>query len=260
MKDEKKIKDKVVAQFSRSAEQYVISPSHALGNDLNLMVEWLKPRPEWKALDVATGGGHVAKRLAPLVTHVVASDLTETMLLHAKRFIGEAASNVSYVAADAEHLPFGNHSFDLVTCRLAAHHFPNPRKFVSECARVLKPRGRLLLIDNIVPADDALDSFVNRLEFLRDESHVRCLRLEEWKQWLAAAGFSIVKEKIRKKTLDFPVWVRRTAGSAEQIEKVTHYILSAPRDHQQYIGLQLDQAGKIAEIQLDEWMALLEMV
>ncbi|MCZ8517929.1 MULTISPECIES: class I SAM-dependent methyltransferase [Paenibacillus] len=249
-------KDQVRDQFTRNASRYVTSTTHAKGDDLGRLADWLELQPQWKVLDIATGGGHTAKTLAPLVKTVIAVDLTRPMLETARTFISESYDNVEYVVADAEDLPFLDDTFDAVTCRIAAHHFPSPERFVREAARVLKPGGRLLLIDNVVPDDDALDAFVNRLELLRDESHVRCHRIGEWEEWMRQAGMSGLASRTRKKTFDYTTWVRRTARSEDQVDTVTQHILLADARLQQYIGLVRQPDGAISRIHIDEWMAV----
>lgn len=255
--DDKKVKETVKEQFSANAKKYVTSETHAKGNDLPLLIEWLEPSSDWTVLDVATGGGHVTKQLAPHVAHVISTDLTRQMLVVARDHIRKDCKNVSFVVADAENLPFLDESFDVVTCRIAAHHFPNPKQFIAESARVLRPEGYLLLIDNVVPDDQQLDEFVNMLEKLRDESHVRCCTIQEWTEWAEGASLEIVKSKVRKKQFDFPTWVRRTTKSEDQVKQVEKHILEASKEMQEYCGLVIE-GGKIISIHIDEWMVLLK--
>jgi ubiquinone/menaquinone biosynthesis C-methylase UbiE len=126
------IKAIVQEQFARNAEKYVKSESHAKANDLSEMIDWLVPNSSWVALDIATGGGHVTKALSPHVGQVFSTDLTHQMLEAAKRHLDVACKNVWYVIADSESLPFLDEAFDVVVCRIAPHHFPNPDRFVSE--------------------------------------------------------------------------------------------------------------------------------
>ena len=123
----------VKQRFGATAEKYVRSTDHSQGESLDRLVALVDPRPEWRALDIATGGGHTALALAPRVREVVATDLTAEMLAAAERFIrGQGAANVTFREADAMALPFGDAEFDLVTCRIAPHHFPDAAQFVRE--------------------------------------------------------------------------------------------------------------------------------
>jgi ubiquinone/menaquinone biosynthesis C-methylase UbiE len=252
-----KIKEAVQNQFAKNAEKYVKSETHAKADDLNQLVEWLSPGADWLCLDIATGGGHVTKAISPHVAHVFATDLTQPMLEAAQKHLKESCDNVFYVVADAEALPFLSESFDAVTCRIAAHHFPNPQAFVNEVSRVLKPGGKFLLIDNIAPEDKKLDLFVNTLEKLRDESHVRSYSIAEWMNWINDSALREQQSLIRKKTFPYPVWVRRTAKSEQQVQQVTQYIEAAEKEIHEYFSVVV-QDGQIVSLQVDEWMALFE--
>lgn len=256
--DEQQIKQKVKEVFGKNAEKYVTSESHAKGSDLPLLVEWIKPDSDWVMLDIATGGGHVTKTLAPYVGTVFSTDLTEEMLANTAKHLNEEFKNIWYVVADAEKLPFLEGTFDLVTCRIAPHHFPNPGQFIEEAGRVLKHGGKFLLIDNVAPEDEALDEFMNMVEKLRDESHVRALSISQWKELMTKAGLQEIKSINRKKTFQFPSWVARTAGSQAQMERVEQYILDSSKEIQDYFSVKINQDNRVESHQIDEWMALYE--
>lgn len=255
--DKDEIKAKVQDQFGKNAEKYVASESHAKASDLSEMIEWLNLKSTHVALDIATGGGHVTKALSPHVGHVFSTDLTHQMLGAAKKHLDLTCHNVWYVLADSEFLPFLEETFDIVVCRIAAHHFPNPAKFVDEVGRVLKPGGRFLLIDNVAPEDRQLDEFMNKLEKLRDESHVRCYSTLEWNGWFEKAGLVEKQSILRKKTHNFPVWVRRTTETEEQVQKVEEHILTAEMELQTYFSVTMEQ-DQIKSLQIDEWMVMLQ--
>ncbi|TCP30219.1 methyltransferase family protein [Scopulibacillus darangshiensis] len=248
-------KQKVRSQFAKNAEKYVTSESHAKGADLTLLIEWLNPESHWTALDIATGGGHVAKALSPFVEHVFATDLTKEMLANTAKHLNQSYQNIWYVIADAESLPFLDRTFDIVTCRIAPHHFPNPERFIKEVARVLKPNGSFLMIDNVVPEERNLAEFMNEMEKLRDESHVKCLSIEEWRKQFADAGLLETRSRSRKKPYQFQDWVKRTATSSGQIEKVEEYILSASKEIHTYFNV-TSANEKVETVQIDEWMVL----
>jgi ubiquinone/menaquinone biosynthesis C-methylase UbiE len=251
-------KERVKQQFARTAEQYVTSESHAQGDDLQAIVDWTKPQPNWHVLDIATGGGHVAKTLAPYVHHVMATDITPRMLeVAAQHLASEGHHNVSYVLADAEALPFLADSFDLVTCRIAPHHFPHPESFVREVARVLKPDGIFVMIDNTAPEDPDLAEFLNTVEKMRDPSHVRSHSISAWKHWFAQHSLEILASRARRKTYRLPQWLERAVESEEQKQRVIRYLLQADSRTKSYFSIQIaGQPEQVESMEVEEWMVM----
>jgi ubiquinone/menaquinone biosynthesis C-methylase UbiE len=249
-------KQAVQETFGKNAEKYVQSSTHAKGEDLKLMVEWLQPQRDWTVLDIATGGGHVARALAAEVDLVVATDLTRPMLEAAARANQrEQINNILYVEADAERLPFLDAAFDVVTCRIAGHHFPDPGAFIREVSRVLRPEGYFLFIDNVAPEDQELAAFVNQIEKMRDVSHGRCLSVREWATLFAKNRLNPLREKENKKKFAFLEWVKRTSESRKQEEAVEQFILQAADHLRDYLQVQImDQ--RVLTHQIDEWMVI----
>jgi SAM-dependent methyltransferase len=220
-------KDRVRAQFGAAGDAYVRSTGFAVADDLARMVELARPLPTDRVLDIATGGGHVAVTFAPQVAHVIASDLTPEILNHAAAYFAERGlTNVETALADAEALPFPDDAFQIVTCRIAPHHFPRPDRFVAEVARVLAPGGRFVLIDSTVPQGDA-GAFINRIETLRDPSHVRSLPVPEWEALLGAAGFRVDHVESYRKRHDFDDWTARSRVSDSDKAALAELILNA---------------------------------
>lgn len=206
------IKRQVEREFGARAEAYVQSASHASGDDLARLVELAQPGPETDALDVATGGGHTALAIARHAHSVVASDLSQSMLDSAAAFIKrQGQTNVRFVQADAEALPFPDGSFDLVTCRIAPHHFPNIVQAVREWARVAKPGGRIVLEDSVAPEEPELDEYINTFERIRDYTHGRSYTTREWLRFFEEAGLQITHTEYWHKTHPFQDWVARGA-------------------------------------------------
>lgn len=180
-------------RFNQYAQSYVNSPSHQNIPELDRLFEIAAPQPDWLVLDVATGAGHTALRFAPHVRRVIASDIAQNMLDTAAAYITEnGVTNVEFQLADAENLPFPDGMFDLVTCRIAPHHFPDAATFVRECARVLRSDGVLLVQDQVSSDDRAIDAAANDFERLRDPSHYHAYGFEEWLNMFTDAGFTVV--------------------------------------------------------------------
>jgi ubiquinone/menaquinone biosynthesis C-methylase UbiE len=230
----------VQQKFGAAAADYAASSVHAKGESLARLVALVGPQRHWHVLDVATGAGHTALALAPHVAHVVASDITDPMLVEAARLAKERGlRNVETAHADASALPFPDRSFDLVTCRLAAHHFPDPAGFMSESWRVLKPGGAFALVDNISPDTDTLPGAsreeayrtaadYNAYEKLRDPSHGRCLSLAEWSALLTRTGFADIRSEHMDQDIAFEPWAQRMRCDAATVVR-QRAMLAEPR-------------------------------
>lgn len=216
-------KRSAAALFDEQAEAYLDSRLHRAGVDLDQLVEWVGPAD--RVLDVATGAGHTAGALAEGgVDSVVALDAAPGMVATATR----AFPDVAGVIGDAERFPFAADSFDAVTCRIAAHHFPDPERFVAEVARVLEPGGTLAFEDNVAPDDDTLDDFLNRVERIRDQTHVRSHRVGDWLEWFEDAGMTIEASRVVTKTLDYDEWVANVDPPAERRERLETAFVDRP--------------------------------
>jgi len=202
-------KTAVQEQFGKTAAHYLTSKPHAAGKSLERLVTLTSPQKNWHALDVATGGGHVAYTFAQHVARMWATDITQEMLDMVK---GEAAkrglANIRTAYAKAEALPFEDESFDLVTCRIAPHHFDSISEFLTEVHRVLRPGGLFALVDNVV-LPGSVGDYVNAFERLRDPSHLRAWTMDEWRNALGVAGFRITHEEQIYKTMEFKSWAVR---------------------------------------------------
>ena len=174
--------------WSQRAEAFRESPTHREGPDLDLLVEWCEPGPEVKVLDVATGGGHVARRLREEGCTVVTVD--------------PAPGMKADVLAPADHLPFADGAFDVVTCRIAPHHFPDIRAAVQEMARV--SNSLLVIEDNVYRGDE-----VEEAERLRDPTHVRCYSEDEWKELVTGVGFEVEQVEHFDRRQSFEAWLAR---------------------------------------------------
>ena len=185
--------------WSDRADAFRESPTHREGPDLDLLVEWCEPGPEVKVLDVATGGGHVARRLRDEGCTVVTVD--------------PAPGMKPDVVAPAEALPFGDGAFDVVTCRIAAHHFADIRKAVAEMTRV---SNRLLVIeDNVYRGEH-----VEEAERLRDPSHVRCYSEDDWKSMAEQAGFEVEQVEHFPRKQSFDAWLARVGTTPEAAAEI----------------------------------------
>jgi SAM-dependent methyltransferase len=210
-------------QFGAHAGAYLDSGVHRAGADLDQLVAWVGAAD--RALDIATGAGHTAGALLEAgAESVVAADAAPAMVSTAT----EACPSVAGVVCDAERLPFAHDAVDAVTCRIAAHHFPEPAAFVAEVARVLEPGGTFAFEDNIAPDDDALDAFLNTVERTRDPTHVRSHRVGDWRAWLRDHGLTVERSRVVKTTLDYDEWVATVDLSTERRERLRAVFADRP--------------------------------
>lgn len=215
--DQRDAKARSQAQFGANSAKYATSAVHARGESLGRLAELVEPQPGWHMLDIATAAGHTAFAFAPLVESVIASDITPEMIdLVTNRAAELGHDNVSVRLADAEDLPFDESTFDLVTCRIAPHHFPDPGRFVGEVARVLRPLGLFGFVDNVVPDDSAVAATYNDWERDRDPSHVRALPLREWLELFDAVGFRVRHAEVSTKRMTFENWVENMSVPDEK--------------------------------------------
>lgn len=229
-------------QWGSLAEAYLASPTHASGEDLDWMVELAAPRSEDVALDLGTGVGHVLKRIAPRVTRAVGADATPGMLEGARTQLErERITNATIVVTPAETLPFLDASFDLVTCRLAAHHFLDVARAFREVHRVLRPGGRFVLSDNYAPDDEALDRFINTVEVLRDATHVREHTVGGWRDLLEQAGFGVTDERRGTIHIETEPWLARSRTPDDRARQVRDMLRRAPQPSVDAFGI--DERG-----------------
>lgn len=183
--------------WSERAASYVESDAHRQGEDLEALVEWSAGATV--ALDVATGGGHVARRLRELGVRVVTCDPAPGM--HPD------------VICVAESLPFADASFDVVACRTAAHHFTDLGASVREMARV--SRDRVILVDTVNMGDE-----VEAAEKLRDPSHVRNYTDAEWRDVVVNAGLALDEVRFFEHSFDLQAWLDRTECVGDEANRV----------------------------------------
>ena len=236
-------------RYTQYGGSYITSLNHAKGAELDLLVEMAQPQADWVVLDVATGGGHTALKFSPYVQQVIATDITPKMVERAGAFItGLGVQNVEFKAADAENLPFNDEQFDLVTCRIAAHHFPDPARFIRESVRGLRRGGLLLVQDQVLPEDDLSARYVDRIERLRDPSHNRAHSQSEWTNMFQGAGLKIERiEQVVKKHVLIP-WAKRQGCSAETIDRLEDMINNAPPIAADWLEAQINDSKELTFI------------
>jgi ubiquinone/menaquinone biosynthesis C-methylase UbiE len=181
---------------------YRESEAHREGEDLDLVAEWSKGAET--ALDVATGGGHVARRLGEAGINVVTIDPAPGMRPD--------------VISRGEDLPFADETYDLVACRVAAHHFDDVEKALAEMARV--SRDRVIVVDNLF-----LDERAEQADRLRDPTHVRNYTEAEWRELFELAGLRIKDIRRLPKEIEVQPWLERAGTPDVDAERVRELLV-----------------------------------
>jgi ubiquinone/menaquinone biosynthesis C-methylase UbiE len=208
-------KQAVQEQFGRQASWYTISEVHRQSEGLEELVRLAAPSPEARALDIATGTGFTALTMAPRCRRVVGLDLTLGMVTHARRLAAErGVANLQFCLGDAEAIPFRDDAFDTVTCRHAAHHFPDLERAFREMARVARRGGRVILDDTCTPEVQELAALMNEWEVRRDPSHIANHPPSRLRAMLEECGLRVDAAVLTHVPLVFSDWIRRS-GVAE---------------------------------------------
>jgi SAM-dependent methyltransferase len=240
------VKTSVQAQFGNTAAAYSTSAVHSAGKDLQIMIDAAHLTGTEQVLDVGCGAGHTALTFAPHVKTVIAFDITAAMLDQVNRLSHERGiENIQTWLGDVEQLPFDDHSFDIVTSRYCAHHWPHPQQAVREIFRVLKPGGRFLLDDVIGYPDPAQDTFLQAIELLRDQSHVRDHSTKEWHEMLTEAGFAAQLTATWPISLDFQDWVTRMQTPADNVAILKKLFDTASTESRQALAITANYAFSI---------------
>jgi GrpB-like predicted nucleotidyltransferase (UPF0157 family)/ubiquinone/menaquinone biosynthesis C-methylase UbiE len=226
--------------FAEHAQDYSRSQSHAQGADLGALIRALKPKKSEVVLDVATGTGFTAVALAGLVGHVTGIDVTDEMLTQAGRLARERGlANVRFELGDALKIGYPNSSFDVVTTRRATHHFEDVPRFLREAKRVLRSGGRLGIVD-MSPLEGA-EAFSNRIERLRDRSHVRAFTQTAWKSMVSKAGFFIQSSEILGESITFERWLYPVEAGGREGESIRRAWSSAPTNVKRLLAARFEK-------------------
>lgn len=221
-------KERTRDRFGTSSTAYVESPVHARGEDLEVLRHHLPPSVGL-LVDVSTGAGHTALHLAPHADRVLALDLAPRMTHLARRRLREAGfAHGDAVVADVDHLPLRPGSAHVVTNRIAAHHYPDLPRAVAEMARVLRPGGVLLAVDNVPPRDADVAAFLHALETKRDPTHVTTRSEDAWLAAFRDAGLDgEVVHRFRTR-LTTRAWAKRGGRTGPEVEEVVTMLQRAP--------------------------------
>ena len=221
--------DTIRDQFTKQAVTFSNAPAIKDEEALQLLVEFAGAGPEDSVLDVACGPGLVACAFASVVHEVTGIDITPAMVERGLEIVREKGlSNVKLDVGDVLPLPYSSASFTIVTCRFAFHHFPDPESVFEEMARVCGPGGRVVLIDVMASDDPAKAANFNRMEKLRDPSHVRAMPLGELKEFFyRRAGFLAPRATFYKLHTDVEGLLSRSFPDPDDAEKLRQILVDS---------------------------------
>jgi FkbM family methyltransferase len=213
----------IVDQFTRMAALFAQMAAHSEADSMRLLIETAGVNAEDRALDVACGPGLVSCAVAQTARHVTGVDITPAMIEQARQLQArKGLANVSWQIGDATALPFSDGTFSLVLTRYSPHHLLEPEKIVREMARVCAPNGRVVVADVFAASKEQGKAF-DRMEKIRDPSHVRALPLEELKGLLSAAGLEQMRIEFYRLDVEADALLtasRTPPEAAEQVRKI----------------------------------------
>ena len=244
--------DQVADAFGSTAAAYLTSHVHATGADLQALAASIAATPDATVLDMGCGAGHASFAVAPHAQTVVAYDIAPQMLTTVAAAASERGlRNILTQQGAAESLPFDDASFDWVISRMSAHHWHDVPLALAEVRRVLKPGGKVLFIDIAGSDHPLLDTHIQAVEVLRDGSHIRDYRADEWVALFEGAGF---KASIRERwriDIEFSSWVARMRTPEPRVVAIRSLWSGAPDEVRHYFDVQEDGSFKLDALMVE---------
>jgi SAM-dependent methyltransferase len=244
--------DQVADAFGSTAAAYLTSAVHASGADLQTLAAEIGTTPGAAVLDLGCGAGHASFAAAPHAESVVAYDLAPQMLATVAAAARERGlANIRTEQGAAEVLPFADASFDWVISRMSAHHWHDVPRALAEVRRVLKPGGRVLFIDVAGIDHPLLDTHIQAIELLRDGSHIRDYRVDEWLALFANAGFAAQIRERWRLPIEFASWIARMRTPEVRVAAIRSMWESAPDEVREYFDVQPDGSFKLDALMIE---------
>ncbi len=217
-------KNTVRDEFTRQADAFAAAPVITDAERLARLVQAINPPADSRALEIATGPGHVAMALAARYREVIGVDLTPAPIAIANRLSRERGlTNVQFQVGEADRLSFGDAEFDVVVCRFAFHHFQNPTAILAQMVRVCRAGGVVAVEDLYASENPARAAYWNRVERLRDSSHTSALPLSELAAMMGRADLdieSVYSDRIESKVEDWLASAQTRADSAAEVRQL----------------------------------------
>jgi ubiquinone/menaquinone biosynthesis C-methylase UbiE len=234
-------KELIVDQFSKQAIPFSTAKTIADAKALQMLIDTVGAGPDDTVLDVACGGGNVVCAFAATVRHATGIDMTPAMVDRARAMAREQSlSNVSWDQGQATALPYADGAFTIVVTRFSFHHFIEPLAVLKEMVRVCAPGGRVLVADMHTSTDTAKGAEFNRMELLRDPSHVRALPVTELKALFPAAGLPEAKTSFYELRDELENLLRRSFPNPGDDDKIREIFRTSARDNRLGIPIRLE--------------------
>ncbi len=234
-------------RFNTLAAGYAASEVHRASPTLHRLHALLPPRLE-AVCDVASGAGHTGLSFAGVAARIVAVDPAPNMLAQCRRLAAERGAVVETIEAFAESIPLPAASFDLVVCRVAAHHFSDLPKAMSEMTRLAKPGGCVAIIDMEGDEDPALDALNHDIEVLHDPTHVRSYTARHWRELFTGNGLQV--RACEGRCREFPAgltvgrWCELGNSGAPALRAIRDRLAAAPSSWLTELDIQRDADGE----------------
>ena len=233
-------------RFDGLADRYAVSEVHT-GSPTRDRLHELLPKVE-SVCDVACGAGHTALGFAGIASRIVAVDPAPNMLAQCQRLAAERGVTLETLEAYAEAIPLPSGSFDLVTCRLAAHHFADLPKAMSEMTRLARRGGHVAVIDMEGDEDPAADALNHEIEVLHDPTHVRSYTARHWRELFMASGLEIAvcERRLREMPGGLAVkrWCELGNSGAEALQAIHNRLATASPEALAKLGITRDTDGE----------------
>ena len=229
--------------WSERSAAYAVSATHRTSETLAALLALLRPGPDDRCLDIGTGAGHTAARLAEVAGSVTGLDPADGMLDTARALYG-ASGNLRFVKGSGADSGQASGTFDVVTARHTLHHHPDPLATLREVARLLRPGGRLGFVDEITPSPE-VEAWYHALEVARDPSHLRAYRLDGWRSMVRAAGLRwIVGDGWGYEKIEVDDWIARLAPAPAAEAEVRRLFRCADGAARAAFRIRYDAAGE----------------
>jgi ubiquinone/menaquinone biosynthesis C-methylase UbiE len=220
-------------RFARTAERVAAHQDHRATRLAQQVRDFVRPRGDERAIDVGTGAGALAFALAPLLRGVVGVDPVPELLELAR---ARSLPNTEFVEGDGEALQFPGDAFDLSGTHRTLHHVARPERVVAELARVTRPGGRVLVVDQLAPDDPAEAAALHEFETMRDPSHARLLTDAELRELLAANELTTIRERYESEQRDLSAYLDLAGCEGDSRARAEARAVADPRVSAARIG------------------------